>query len=712
MKVKKAILIVILIQNVLLLVSQTNTWLQLTRLPDDTVKVNRIFQYARSTEANSLDTALMYYQYAKTISEKINYPQGIIKYYFNYSYICNQQGRIEEGLKGNIEGLNLAEKLGDSLFIINSQLNISASYISMGNFKKALPYCFLCADFYEKHNRKKELLVTYSNIAAIFNNMLSANDENDLSYRKSIFYYEKVYKIAKELGSNFDVITALIGQANVYLASKNYSNMLINLMEVEPLAKKENNVNLLAALYSSYAAYHNVTLNFAEAERNGYMALSASKETGNYSEELNAVRQLSRALIQQKKYVQAKPLLEEMIKKAKEFNLTIDVQFLLIEYINCCEKLGDYKNAFLSSSTLITIRDSLSNAEALKNNNELDEKYQSEKKEILLQAVNSNLEKEEEKSKRKTAIIWLGSLALLGTGFFAAIAFINFRKAKRANEIIQNQNQVLELQKLDIAQQKGLVDEKQKEIIDSINYAKRIQNAVLTDEDIWKKVSPDYFILFKPKDIVSGDFYWAYNMPNGRSIFAVADCTGHGVPGGFMSMLGNSFLNELVIENKLFKADVILNKLRDKVIQALEQKGKTEQKDGMDICLCVWNKMDNTLEFSGANNPLWIIRNNELIEYKADKMPIGVYTGVSKPFSSQTIALQKGDVMYLSSDGFADQFGGPMGKKYKSKQFENFLTELSQTNFANQKELLNTEFEIWKGSLEQLDDVCVLGVKV
>jgi serine phosphatase RsbU (regulator of sigma subunit) len=699
-------------QCMLQLVSQSNAWLQLTHLPDDTAKVNRIFQFARTAEANSLDTALLYYQYAKTISEKINYSQGVIKYYFNYSYICNQQGKIEEGLKGNLEGLSLAKKLGDSLFIINSQANIAASYIGMGDFKKALPYSFLCADYYEKHNRKKELLVTYSNLAATFNNMVSDNDENDLSYRKSIFYYQKAYKIAKELGNTYETANLLIGQANVYVATKNYDQMLRNLNEAEPITKKENSSVLLASLYASYAAYYNANSNYVVAEKYGYLALTASIEAESYSEELNAVRCLSRALAQQKKHVQSKLLLEGMIKKAKAFNLALDVQSLLTEYINCCEKLGDYKSAFFNSSTLIAIRDSLSNAETLKNSNELDEKYQSEKKEILLQAASSNLEKEEEKNKRKTTIIWLGSLALVGTGFFAVIAFVNFRKAKRANEIIQNQNQVLELQKLDIAHQKELVDEKQKEIIDSINYAKRIQNAVLTDEDIWKKISPDYFILFKPKDIVSGDFYWAYNMPNGRSVFAVADCTGHGVPGGFMSMLGNSFLNELVIENKLFKADVILNKLRDKVIQALEQKGKTEQKDGMDICLCVWNKMDNTLEFSGANNPLLLIRNNALIEYKANKMPIGVYAGINQPFTSQTITLQKGDTIYLSSDGYADQFGGLLGKKYKSKQFENFLVNLSPLLFANQKELLDIEFESWKGKLEQLDDVCVLGIKV
>ncbi|MBK7667636.1 MAG: SpoIIE family protein phosphatase [Sphingobacteriaceae bacterium] len=235
-------------------------------------------------------------------------------------------------------------------------------------------------------------------------------------------------------------------------------------------------------------------------------------------------------------------------------------------------------------------------------------------------------------------------------------------KKQKANIIINSQKEMVELQKEEITLQKFLVDEKQKEIIDSINYAQKIQTAVLTSEEVWKKISPEHFIIFFPKDIVSGDFYWAYNTLNNRSIFALADCTGHGVPGGFMSMLGNSFLNELIVENKLFKADTVLNKLRDKIIKALGQKGAEDRKDGMDMGLCVWNKLENTLEFSGANNSLWLIRNNELIQYQGDKMPIGQFSEEIKPFTAHNIALQKNDLIVLCTDGFADQFGGDGGK--------------------------------------------------
>ena len=211
---------------------------------------------------------------------------------------------------------------------------------------------------------------------------------------------------------------------------------------------------------------------------------------------------------------------------------------------------------------------------------------------------------------------------------------------------------------------------------------------------------------------MSGDFYWAYNTPNNRSIFCLADCTGHGVPGGFMSMLGNSFLNEIVVENKIFKADQILNKLRSKIIHALEQKGGTQQKDGMDMSLCVWNKLDNTLEFAGANNPLWLLRGKELQEYKADKMPIGLYLETETPFSSVTIQLQVGDIIYLSTDGYADQFGGPKGKKLKYKPLIESLIKNSALPMAEQKNILDSTFNEWMHKHDQVDDVSLIGVKV
>ena len=293
------------------------------------------------------------------------------------------------------------------------------------------------------------------------------------------------------------------------------------------------------------------------------------------------------------------------------------------------------------------------------------------------------------------------------------IAYLVYRMRVKA---IHKRNIILEKtvkeRTEEVVHQKEQIEEQKKEILDSIHYAKRIQNAILTSDEYWNEISSQHFVFFKPKDIVSGDFYWAYKTPDDKAIWVVADCTGHGVPGAFMSMIGNSFLNEIVVENKTHHATGILNGLRSKIIKSLEQKGgEQQQKDGMDLALCVWDKKNNKLEYAGANNPLYIIRNNEIQEFKPNKMPIGYHAEMS-PFQSVIIDVQQGDQVYAFSDGFADQFGGSAGKKYKYARFKDFLLQIKDQSMPEQKEQINREFESWKGSYEQLDDVCIIGVRI
>ncbi|MBS1652298.1 MAG: SpoIIE family protein phosphatase [Bacteroidetes bacterium] len=277
---------------------------------------------------------------------------------------------------------------------------------------------------------------------------------------------------------------------------------------------------------------------------------------------------------------------------------------------------------------------------------------------------------------------------------------------------LREEKEKVELINKEVTSQKALIEEKQNEIISSINYAKRIQSAVLSGQDTWDKISTEHFIFFNPRDIVSGDFYWASVLSNNLSVFCVADCTGHGVPGGFMSMLGNSFLNEIVVENNITKANKILNKLREKVITALDQKGESLQKDGMDMALCVYDSSKKTIDFAGANNSLYLIRDNNIKEFKGNKMPIGTYLDVLDPFTSTQINIEPNDWIYLSTDGFPDQFGGPKGKKFKYKQLEDILINNSKHTAVEQKQMLKTIFDVWRGEFEQTDDVCLLGIKL
>jgi serine phosphatase RsbU (regulator of sigma subunit) len=318
----------------------------------------------------------------------------------------------------------------------------------------------------------------------------------------------------------------------------------------------------------------------------------------------------------------------------------------------------------------------------------------------------------------------------------AVVIFRSYRNKKRANKLLAEQKSEIEFKNVELEQQKEEItaqrDEietqsvviteqrdvalrQKKEITDSIHYAKRIQNAILPTRKMFAEDLSDYFILFQPRDIVSGDFYWM-TKKNRKLIIAAADCTGHGVPGAFMSMLGVSFLNEIVNKAQITESNLILEKLRENVIESLHQTGKDDEaKDGMDIALCIIDTENNTLQFSGAYNPLYLINKNgenqEITEIKPDRMPIGIYMSNMKPYTERTISLQKGDTLYIFSDGYIDQFGGEHGRKLKAQSFKNILLEIQQLSMSEQKLYLENFMKNWQKSRSQIDDILVIGMR-
>jgi serine phosphatase RsbU (regulator of sigma subunit) len=252
-----------------------------------------------------------------------------------------------------------------------------------------------------------------------------------------------------------------------------------------------------------------------------------------------------------------------------------------------------------------------------------------------------------------------------------------------------------------------------KQVTDSIHYAKRIQEAILPPNNLVKQILPESFVLYKPKDIVSGDFYWI-DKKNDWCYFAAVDCTGHGVPGAFMSIVGYNLLKDILKNTDSIQPSIIMDKMNDGVANTLHTNttsGK-QTKDGMDMTLCALNYSTLELQFSGAFNPLYIIRGNELIQYKADKFPVGMFIGEKQNFTNHTIQLQKGDSIYIFSDGYADQFGGPRGKKFMAGNFRQLLSDVSKLPIERQKTMLNQTIEEWRGNLEQVDDILIIGVKV
>jgi serine phosphatase RsbU (regulator of sigma subunit)/tetratricopeptide (TPR) repeat protein len=357
----------------------------------------------------------------------------------------------------------------------------------------------------------------------------------------------------------------------------------------------------------------------------------------------------------------------------------------------------------------VSMNDSIVNLETVRRfaeeeYNAKENQMRSEQAEKDAVALQIRLAKEVELENQKYisyAVAGIGLLALV----CLVIAIRGYRIKRRANEAIQQQ-------KLQVEHQKEIIEEKNKEIVDSINYAQRIQNALFPPEKKVNEVFGESFVLFMPKDIVSGDFYWMETAKDGSSLLAAVDCTGHGVPGALVSVVGNNALNRTVREFGLSDPGKILNKLNELVEETFAQ-SDNDVKDGMDLSLLSITEREGKkeLKWAGANNNLWMIRNKVLMEIKANRQSIGK-SDDRVEFETHKLALEPNDIIYIFTDGFADQFGGPKGKKYKYKGLQELLLSLHQLDTQTQKVKLHAAFEEWRGHLEQVDDVLVIGVKI
>ena len=361
--------------------------------------------------------------------------------------------------------------------------------------------------------------------------------------------------------------------------------------------------------------------------------------------------------------------------------------------------LGNYKKSLEYRELQYKLSDSLEKRNQLEDLKFVEEKFAYElnqKKDstelALKQLEIKNINDRLEKQKLRQYLLYGGISTFI---VLALILFVGFQRKKKDNLLIEKQKKV--------------VEEKNKEITDSILYAKRIQNAILPPNKVVKEYLQESFIYYKPKDIVAGDFYWL-EQKDKKILFAAADCTGHGVPGAMVSVICNNGLNRSVREYGITDPGKILDKAREIVVKEFE-KSEEDVKDGMDIALC--SLEGNTLKYAGAHNPLWIIRSgsNVVEEIKANKQPIGKFDN-PEPYKTHSIKLSKGDTIYIFSDGYADQFGGEKGKKMKTTNFKKLLLSIKNESMDKQKEQINRAFEEWKGDLEQLDDVCVIGVRI
>jgi CheY-like chemotaxis protein len=540
---------------------------------------------------------------------------------------------------------------------------IAYLYWDNGVYNKAIENFTQSLQINQANNNKNGIKSIYYNIGLIY-----SDQEN---YTEALSNFNKGLDIARNLNQKEGIYTGLINKASALKNLAKYAEAIVSLTEALEIAQELSNLKLIRTCYGMLAE--------------NYELLGDSENTMKYFELFASVD----------KHIKAEQI-KEIEERSKQ-----EVQKAQTEKTRTQQALTE------KSDQLEETQQTLEASKKLSKQQELE----LEVKELAIREKEAELKNEK---IIRYGITFIFVVILI----FSILIFRQFKEKKKANQKLGEQNIQIIAQKEELKKQRDLANQQKKDITDSIEYAKRIQTALLPPAGFIKRNLPEHFIYFKPRDIVSGDFYWMMNKDD-KIIITAADCTGHGVPGAFMSMLGTAFLNEIVnkiIENKhiySLQANEILNQLRNYIIESLHQSQyDNESKDGIDMSLCIIDSKNKKLQFSGAHNPLYIIKNNELQILKGDRMPVSIHPNKDKSFTNHEIDIEENDIIYLFSDGFVDQIGGLKNRKYMSRNFQEFLLKIHKEPMDVQQKLLDKEFESWRGNNIQLDDILVIGIKL
>ncbi|MCB0408585.1 MAG: tetratricopeptide repeat protein [Flavobacteriales bacterium] len=668
----------------------------------DTTKAICYIQIASIYSLEEIDTAIFLCEKAEKLSENANFIKGKSHSYGWLGYFNVLKGNTTKALEYFHKSLKLDKETGNKQEMATKYDNIGAIYYYQGDIPKALQCYNKSLKLSEELGDKSGMSRSYNNIGEIYRN------QEDVS--KGMEYHQKSLKLRLEVGDKKGIATSYINIGNIYNEQGNSSKGLHYYYKSLELNEELNDKLGIANSYNNIGNIYDKQGSFSKGLEYHNKSLKLKEEIGHKQGVAQSYNSIGQIKFKLGVLDEAKGYGTKGLKLAQELGFPRQISQNSKLLSEVAQEQGNYQEALEMYKLHITMRDSLNNEETQKAAAKQQAKYEYEKQKAIDDKEHEKQLAIEQEAKEKQQVITYATAGGLGlVGIFLIFVFNRLQVTKRQKNIIEEQKQAVEEQKQIVETAHHELEEKNQEILDSINYAKRIQNAILPPQKVVKEFLQESFILYKPKDIVAGDFYWLEHKEN-KVLFAACDCTGHGVPGAMVSVVCNNGLNRSVREYNLTDPGKILDKTREIVIQEFE-KSEEEVKDGMDIALC--SLQGNTLHYAGANNPLWIIRKGaeEIEEIKADKQPIGKYAEPT-PYTTHKIELQKGDTIYIFSDGYADQFGGEKGKKFKAANFKKLLLSIQNETIEQQRELINQAFEEWKGDLEQLDDVCVIGVKI
>jgi serine phosphatase RsbU (regulator of sigma subunit) len=649
---------------------------------------NGFLSQARSAWANAL-------QNAKDLNDK----EWQAKLYNRIAWYLQREDNLKRCILYYDSALSVAKNSSEQLLSEVHRLKGRAHY-DIGDYKNAMDHYIAAQRLFEKNKWRNE---EYGHLLHFIGSVFKQQN----LYEKALDYYQQELQLARDIKNDALEAEALYLCAGMFGTMGDLEEELNYLQKAIEIYKRDDNKRMLALLYGNLSSNYGDKGDYKNAIASCEQALALYEETGATETLASVYRSLgdySSKLGDHQKalaYLKRAMDLAEKIETKRLLNKADITEAMAFAY----SRSGNYKKAFDLLLQYRYLNDSLTNQSNTEYLHDLEAQYETEKKEKEIALLNADKKAKDEELLRKQSqgrtLIIITVLGLI-IAIISGIAFFNKRKT----------NQLLSRQVNEINYQNAVIKEKNKDITDSIQYAKRLQEAVFPEANTLNNHFAESFVLFRPKDIVSGDFYW-FEEVKGKTILAVGDCTGHGVPGAFMSILGHNLLNQIIIEQGLSDPAEILRLLDKQVSHALNKKGRKDYNDGMDIALCVIDKTQKQMSFAGANRPLVVKTKDGLKELKPNKFPIGGNEeDRCKVFHKQELPLNDSDVLYLFSDGYYDQFGGPNGKKFKYKRLIEQISGIASKPLKEQEIILSSTLENWRGNLEQLDDICVVGVRI
>lgn len=680
--------------------------------------------YERKSE---FDRALEYDNKALKMAEKIGDKLIQANNLGNIGIIYFKQGNYSKSLEFDQKALKIAKEIDNNKLITDNLNSIATIFYLQSNYPKALTYYFEALKIDEEIGNKKGVEMRLGNIGNVY--------YVQRDFDKAINHYNKALKISVELGDVYLQATNLGNIGVVYYELSDYETALEYYFKSLKIAEETENIPLQSNNLSNIANIYKVKSNHQKALEFYLAALKLDEQISDkqgVSVHLGKIGSLYASL---RKYKKA----EEYLTKALALSTELNILNLMKEHEKLLAEFYEETNrkdlAYIHFKKYIALRDSIFNEENTKLLIRTEMDHEFEKKQAVADAEHkSEMAKQaavsEEKQRRQSVVIWSVGIGLLLVFVFAVFVLRSLRITNKQKQLIEIKNRETHEQKVLIEEKAAELAVRHKEITDSINYAERIQRSFLATKELLDANLKEYFVFFKPKDVVSGDFYWASSLrsfenlraqsasrDNKKFALVTADSTGHGVPGAIMSILNISSLEKAVEQGLEDPAD-IFNHTRKTIIERLKKDGSVEGgKDGMDASITVYDFVNKKLFVTAAHNPVWIMRKNEIgateiFEIKPEKMPVGKHDLQDVSFTTREVNLQSGDVIYTLTDGFSDQFGGENGKKFMSKNLRELLAANTHLPMQQQKEILEKIFLDWIGGNEQVDDVTVIGVKV